>query len=166
MRKAVSLIVGSALAYMMTGSASAELVRYPVAGKPALIVSVPERWTHKPLGNGDHLETLVLSSPQHVEVAAIILPHVGALEAFAKQIAQYSHLTMQNSGPAQLLGRTGYKFDASYTDLKGAVIDMHVVQVTLDPAHLLLMELRSPRASKPSEIADGKRVFDSLKLEP
>jgi hypothetical protein len=68
-------------------SAIAENVRYPASGNPALIITVPNGWTHKPLASGNQPQTFLLTSLHHVEVAAVVLPNLATPEAFAQQIS-------------------------------------------------------------------------------
>ena len=146
-------------------SAVAENVRYPASGNPALIIAVPDGWTHKPLVSGNQPQTFVLASPHHVEVAAIILPNLATPEAFAQQISTFSHLQMRNPGPTHFLGAPGYMFDASFTNMAGEVINMHVIQAKLDKVHMALVEMRSPdKGTNARELNEGKQILATLKL--
>ena len=162
MRKTTLAFLSLSLA-LVAGSAQSETVRYPSAGGPALSIDAPKGWTHKPLDPARKLEALVLTSPAHVEVAIIILPHVGSPEDYAKQMSEFSHLEMRNAGPAELLGRHGFMFDSAFPN-GGAMFDIHVVQVPLDPLHLLLVRLQSPKGASSSQIDEGRRVVKSIKL--
>jgi hypothetical protein len=146
-------------------SAIAENVRYPASGNPALIITVPNGWTHKPLASGNQPQTFLLTSLHHVEVAAVVLPNLATPEAFAQQISAFSHLQMRNPGPTKFLGAPGYMFDASFTNIAGEVINMHVIQAKLDKAHMVLVEMRSPNKGPTArEINEGKQVVETLKL--
>lgn len=145
--------------------AMADNVRYPASGNPALIITVPKGWTHKPLASGNQPQTFLLTSPHHVEVAAVVLPNLATPEAFAQQISAFSHLQMRNPGPTKFLGSPGYMFDASFTNMTGEVINMHVIQAKLDKAHMVLVEMRSPdKGTTAQEINEGKQVLANLEL--
>jgi hypothetical protein len=56
-------------------------------------------------------------------------------------------------------------FDASFTNIAGEVINMHVIQAKLDKAHMVLVEMRSPNKGPTArEINEGKQVVETLKL--
>ena len=149
----------------LTGtSASAESVRYPANGNPALVISIPSGWTHKPAPTGDHLETFVLTSPRGIEVSALVVPYPGTPEMYAQQMANVSHLQMQNPKATQLLGSPGFMFDGAYTSF-GIPFSVHYVQAKIDKVHLVLIEVRSPvKGSSAKEIEDGRQILDHLKL--
>ena len=149
----------------LTGvSASAESVRYPANGNPALVISVPSGWTHKPVPTGDHLATFVLTSPRGIEVAALVVPYPGTPEMYAQQMADVSHLQMQNPKAIQLLGFAGFMFDGAYTSF-GVPFSVHFVQAKLDKVHLALIEVRSPiKGPSAKEIEEGRQVLEHLKL--
>jgi hypothetical protein len=145
--------------------ARAEVVRYPTTGNPALTIVVPNGWTHKPLVSGSQPQTFLLTSPHQVEVAAIVLPNLATPEAFAQQISAFSHLQMRNQGPTPFLGAPGYMFDASFTNVAGEVINMHVIQAKIDKTHMALVEMRSPgKGTTARELNEGKQILATLKL--
>lgn len=167
MHKCIAALIGLIFASVAGASASAETVRYPTTGNPALMISIPQGWVRTPTAAGNRLQTFVVTSPHHVEVASIILPNLGTAEEFAKKVSAFSRLTMLNSGPTKLLGFPGFMFDASYTDKTGAMKNMHVVQAKLDKAHLVLIEIRSPsKGTNVSELGEGKQILETLKLAP
>ncbi len=165
MRKTVLTLATLTTAFVAGSSALAENIRYPTTGNPALVVSIPGEWVHKPLISGNVLQALVLTSPHHVEVAVLVVPNLGTAEEYAQNISNFSHLTMKNTGPTQLLGFPAFMFDASYSDMAGALINMHVVQAKLDKSHLALIEVRSPeKGPSAQEVAEGKQILANVKL--
>lgn len=164
MRMRILPVSGFILASLTGASASAELVRYPANGDPALVISVPSGWTHKPVPTGDHLETFVLTSPHGIEVAALVVPYPGTPEMYAQQVANVSHLQMQNPKTTQLLGFPGFMFDGAYTSFE-VPFSVHFVQAKLDKVHLALIEVRSPvKGPSAKEIEEGRQVLEHLKF--
>ena len=164
MRMGILAASGFILASLTGASASAESVRYPANGNPALAISVPSGWTHKPVPTGDHLETFVLTSPHGIEVAALIVPYPGTPEMYAQQMANVSHLQMHNPKTTQLLGFPGFMFDGAYTSFEVS-FSVHFVQAKLDKVHLALIEVRSPvKGPSAKEIEEGRQVLEHLKL--
>ena len=164
MRMRILAASGFILASLTGSSASAEAVRYPANGNPALVIAVPSGWTHKPVPTGDHLETFILTSPHGIEVAALVVPYPGTPEMYAQQMANVSHLQMQNSKATQLLGFPGFMFDGAYTSF-GVPFSVHFVQAKLDQVHLALIEVRSAvKGPSAKEIEEGRQVLEHLKL--
>ena len=157
---------GFIVASLTTVSASAESVRYPINGNPALVISVPSGWTHKPVPTGGQLATFAIDSPHGIEVVALIVPYPGTPEMYAQQMANVSHLQMQNPKPTKLLGFPGFMFDGAYTTF-GTPFAIHFVQAKFDKVHLALIEVRSP-VTGPSakETEEARLVLEHLKLAP
>jgi hypothetical protein len=155
---------GFIVASLTTVSASADSVRYPLNGNPALVISVPSGWTHKPVPTGGQLATFAIDSPHGIEVVALIVPYPGTPEMYAQQMANVSHLQMQNPKITQLLGFPGFMFDGAYTTF-GTPFTVHFVQTKLDKVHLALIEVRSP-VTGPSakETEEARQVLEYLKL--
>jgi hypothetical protein len=164
MRMGILAASGFVLASLTGASASAETVRYPANGNPALIISVPSGWTHKPVPTGGQLATFAINSPHGIEVVALIVPYPGTPEMYAQQMANVSHLQMQNPKATQFLGCPGFMFDGAYTTF-GTPFTVHFVQAKVDNVHLALIEVRSP-VTGPSakEIEEGRQVLEHLKL--
>ena len=155
---------GFIVASLTTAPSSAESVRYPLNGDPALVISVPSGWTHKPVSTTGQLATFALNSPHGIEVVALIVPYPGTPEMYAQQMANVSHLQMQNPKATQLLGFPGFMFDGAYTTL-GTPFTVHFVQAKLDKVHLALIEVRSPvKGLSTKEIEEGRQVVEHLKL--
>ena len=164
MRMGILAASGFMLASLTGASARAESVRYPANGNPALVISIPSGWTHKPAPTGDHLETFVLTSPHGIEVAALVVPYPGTPEMYAQQMANVSHLQMENAKATQLLGFPGFMFDGAYTSF-GISFSVHYVQAKVDKVHLALIEVRSPvKGPSVKEIEEGRQVLEHLKL--
>jgi hypothetical protein len=158
------LAAGGFIVASLTTASSAESVRYPLTGNPAVVISVPSGWTHKPVSTTGQLATFALSSPHGIEVVALIVPYPGTAEMYAQQMANVSHLQMQNAKATQLLGFPGFMFDGAYTTF-GTPFTVHSVQAKLDKVHLALIEVRSP-ATGPSakEVEEGREVLEHLKV--
>ena len=72
---------------------------------------------------------------------------------------------MRNQGPTPFLGAPGYMFDASFTNVAGEVINMHVIQAKIDKTHMALVEMRSPgKGTTARELNEGKQILATLKL--
>lgn len=159
------IVAIAGLATVSAVPAQAEALRYPVSGSPAFTLAVPPGWTHKPMLDNGQLQTLVLTSAHHVEVATLILPSAATPEEFATQISTFSHLEMKNGGPTVVSGMPGFMFDSSFTDMTGTLTNMHVVQAKVDKTHIALIEIRSPsKGANARELVEGKQIVASMKL--
>ena len=165
MLKTILAVAALIVAPTVGNSKGAESVRYPTVGNPALVISVPDGWTRKLSTSGIQPQPFLLTSAHHVEVATIILANLATPEAFARTISAFSHLQMRNAAPTQLLGFPAYMFDASFTDVAGTLINMHVIQAKLDKSHMALIEIRSPsKGPNARELAEGKHILETLKF--
>lgn len=166
MHKYILAASGFLVGLLPVASVSAEPVRYPTNGNPALIISVPGGWTHRPVAKGDHLEPFVFTSPHGIEVTALIVPYPDTPEMFARQLANVSHLEMKSPKSTQLLGFPGYMFDGAYTTF-GTPFNVHIAQAKLDKVHMALIEVRSPAQGPTTrEMEEGRQVVEHLKLAP
>ena len=128
------LLALTAAALLAAGSAHAESVRFPETGDPAFVIQTPDGWTHKPDGDGN---MLLIAGDKTASYALTIGSYSGTLDALAAGAMKVAGANPpQQMGPTQISGFRGYMYDSDMTNAGGVHINVHLVVVKLDTAHM------------------------------
>ncbi len=132
----MKLRVAAACAVFLLASASAraESIRFPETGTPAFVITTPDGWTHQPDGDGN---MLLISGNKTSSYALTIGSYDGTLDDLATGAMKTAGAKPpQTMGPTSISGFRGYMYDSDMVNPSGVHVNVHMVAVKTDTAHM------------------------------
>ena len=121
-------------AVLFSVSARAEVIRFPETGSPAFVITTPDGWTHEPDGDGN---MLLIAGNKTASYALTIGSYDGTLDDLATGAMKTAGAQPpQQMGPTSISGYRGYMYDSSMVNPAGVHVNVHMVAVKTDAAHM------------------------------
>ncbi len=145
---------------LASGTASADEMRYPATGVPAVTFKVPDGWSAKE-ANGK-LEAASADGSAFVTIA--IVPYTGDMDELAELSLYAANADRPTDKRAvTVAGVDGYMFHSQQKGAGGAVRQVMFVDAQIAPGRSLTGILSAADEESPSRMA-GLRLLDRLTL--
>jgi hypothetical protein len=146
----------------MTVAAAAETMRFPNAGTPAVIIHTPDGWMHMPSGD----VSMIFGAANHTaSVVLSVTPYTGTPDDLAKGALQVMHAQPPRSaGAVRVSGFPGQAYDSSSVNSSGVHVNVHMVIVRPDGAHIVAIMVITAATISASDHAVADSVLREAQI--